>query len=192
VEDLIFQKIMEYDVLKEWTNFALEHFETVWNIIQTTLDTIKKGKKAKISNKDALVLTLYHYKLGFDTGKILGQLKILGFSFKVGVVDGAIKRMNIRINMPLKEKFMHSNLYKEKQDKHFTEFSEVACVGDATVFPTYKPYTTFENAKQYFSGKHNIYCIKIDTSHTPTGLLVSHSTIFPGSVHDITVKKNKD
>jgi len=91
----------------------------------------------------------------------------------------------------LKNNFCLTEYYKEKQEKLFSLFPEVACVGDSFVIPIYKPFKVYEESKEFFSGKHNIYCIKFDTSHSVSGLLVSHSELHAGAVHDINVKKTR-
>ncbi len=88
----------------------------------------------------------------------------------------------------MKKSFMCDTIYKEKQEKKFSEFKSVASVGDTTIFPIFKPYSVFAEAKEYFSWKHNIYGIKIDTSHLPTDQLCGYGKIKPGAGSFLIIK----
>jgi len=90
-----------------------------------------------------------------------------------------------------KSEFCNSKLYREKHERMFTDFPQVAAVVDCSVFPIFKPAGHFDEAKHYFSGKHNIYCVKFEAGVTPTGLLISHSNIQNGAKHDKSILENR-
>jgi hypothetical protein len=83
-------------------------------------------------------------------------LSLLQIKFKSGFVDKVVKKTTKKINSSLKKSFMCDTIYKEKQEKEFSEFKSVASAGDTTIFPIFKPYSVLAEAKEYFSGKHNI------------------------------------
>ena len=68
---------------------------------------------------------------------------------------------------------------------------ECALIVDCTVCQIKRPALNFNEAKTFFSGKHNIYCLKKEVCvnvHSGTAAVVSRA--FPGSVHDINVLRS--
>ena len=62
---------------------------------------------------------------------------------------------------------------------------------DCTVCQIRRPALNFNEAKTFFSGKHNIYCLKKEVCinvHSGTAAIVSRA--FPGSVHDINILRS--
>ena len=64
-----------------------------------------------------------------------------------------------------------------------------ACfVIDCTVVQTKRPCLPFEEAKNWFSGKHYIYCLKKEVVvNASDGTAAFVESAFPGSVHDLTI-----
>ncbi|KAH7826392.1 putative DDE superfamily endonuclease [Monocercomonoides exilis] len=67
---------------------------------------------------------------------------------------------------------------------------EVGIVLDCTVIPTNRPGGRLEFGKKYYSGKHHIYCVKVEVGVNPkVGTASTISSIYSGSTHDFTIFK---
>ena len=63
-------------------------------------------------------------------------------------------------------------------------FPDCAYIVDATVQEINKPFIGFDKAKEYFSGKHYIYCLKSQVVVNVKGLAVFVATSIKGATHD--------
>lgn len=63
----------------------------------------------------------------------------------------------------------------------------VSYIVDATVQPINIPIGSFDDKKEFFSGKHSIYCYKSQVICDVRGLAVDIVSGIPGSVHDMKV-----
>ena len=66
-----------------------------------------------------------------------------------------------------------------------------ALIVDCTVCEIRRPGLPFKKAKQFFSGKHSMYCLKKEVCvNVRTGTAALISPAFPGSVHDISLLRS--
>ncbi|KAH7815507.1 putative DDE superfamily endonuclease [Monocercomonoides exilis] len=68
---------------------------------------------------------------------------------------------------------------------------EVGLVLDCTVIPTNRPGGRLEYGKKFYSGKHHIYCVKVEVGVNPrigTACTISH--VQTGSTHDFVLFKD--
>ncbi|KAH9064850.1 hypothetical protein Ae201684P_003630 [Aphanomyces euteiches] len=69
--------------------------------------------------------------------------------------------------------------------KRIHRFPEVLYATDAKFQPTNRPSGTFDDAKRYFSGKHNLHGYKLEASVSPSGKYLLLSSHRPGAVFDL-------
>ena len=63
-------------------------------------------------------------------------------------------------------------------------FPECGYIVDATVQEINKPSLSFDVAKEYYSGKHSLYCLKSQVIVNVQGLAVFIASSIKGSIHD--------
>ena len=69
-------------------------------------------------------------------------------------------------------------------------FPECTLIVVATVQEIPRPFGTFEEVKVWYSGKHEMYCLKSQVVINRAGLAVHIVSSIPGSIHDITILKD--
>ena len=69
-------------------------------------------------------------------------------------------------------------------------FNDCTLIVDATVQEIPRPSGTFDEVKQWYSGKHGMYCLKSQIVINRMGLAVHIVTSVPGSTHDLSILRD--
>lgn len=80
------------------------------------------------------------------------------------------------------ERFTIGHIVDEK--KKFKYGSYCRCAVDVTFQQANRPGGSLEQAKPHYSGKHQLYSLKIDRSMLPKGMAVLGSRYYPCSISD--------
>ena len=80
-----------------------------------------------------------------------------------------------------------SKLEQERRNIRTENFPEAMLIVDSTLQPCQKPALDFDDAKIFYSGKHECYGLKKETAHLPDGRIAFTFTHSPGSKHNITL-----
>ena len=81
-----------------------------------------------------------------------------------------------------------NTIFITRRDESRDDPDGAGFVVDCTVVQSKRPCLPFEEAKVWFSGKHNIYCLKKEVVVNATsGTAAFVESAFPGSIHDLTI-----
>eukprot|EP01121_Diplochlamys_sp_Union-15-3_P019086 TRINITY_DN7098_c0_g3_i1.p1 TRINITY_DN7098_c0_g3~~TRINITY_DN7098_c0_g3_i1.p1 ORF type:complete len:100 (+),score=21.66 TRINITY_DN7098_c0_g3_i1:321-620(+) len=77
---------------------------------------------------------------------------------------------------------------KEQKDNEMSslDFPDAMFIIDVTFQQSYRPKLSFDEARNWFSGKHKQYGIKTQTIHAMSGAVVHFISGIPGADHDLT------
>ncbi|KAF0703053.1 hypothetical protein AaE_015577 [Aphanomyces astaci] len=147
-----------------------------------------RGRKPKTTPQDALFMTLVilkHYQT-WDKHAV-------DFDLKAPTLEKIIMRVIDIASPALYEAFVTMPTMQELMDRGttFAHYPYAKYATDVKFQPSHRPSGRFGEQKHYYSGKHKLYGLKIEASVSPQGLLVDMSPHEPGSVHDLTVFRNR-
>lgn len=146
-----------------------------------------RGRRSKWSAADKLLLLLCYLK-HYETQSKLGET----FLISKPQVNRIIYELLPCISNELYRYYVIelASRLSDRLPSVNEIFREATLVMDATVQQIWVPIGSFEEKKQYYSGKHKKYCLKSLTLHNRQGLLIRCWAGTPGAVHDITVAMN--
>lgn len=160
-----------------FTGFTQDEFEKIWDHVAEEFMTSKKGRKQKISPKDILLILLNYIR---RYPRIEEQCAI--FSLKPSTLENIIAKY-----IPLMAKALKQDLIDAVANQaptYHQNFPECGYIVDATVQEINKPSLSFDVAKEYYSGKHDLYCLKSQLIVNVQGLAVFIASSIKGSIHD--------
>ena len=159
------------------TGFHLREFEELFRMVAMPLTPIGRGRRSPLSPRDIFALILYYLRRypRYEEAAAL-------FSLRVSTIQNLIKNNIIKIHAVLKKCLI--NDLAAHQIPVSQDFAECGYVVDATVQTIDRPCLSYEKAKEFFSGKHNRYCIKSQVIVTRNGLAVHITTGKKGAKHD--------
>jgi len=135
---------------------------------------IKSGRPSEIGGlEDHLLVMLIYYRCYITQ-------EFLGFFYRVH--KSAICRAIKRIEGHAKPRF------GVKSDPQLSQEEAEALIVDCTEQPIYRPGSDAVQ-KQHYSGKKKRHTRKTEISVTAAGRIASVSPSYPGSVHDLTVRR---
>ncbi|KAJ3425404.1 hypothetical protein M0812_27844 [Anaeramoeba flamelloides] len=161
--------------------FSEEEFNNLFEICQTSLGRIRKGRQIKTPIKERFYILLvwlrkYH------------SYEELGISYNL-TKRKVFNLINIALEdcyEPLIQHFIkwYSKDQLEENNIMFSNFPNALAVVDATVQPIERP---LRNQKDWFSGKHGCHVIKSQTINSPDGRVMHVYCGKIGKDHDITL-----
>ncbi|RHY23026.1 hypothetical protein DYB36_012298 [Aphanomyces astaci] len=166
----VIDKVLEdsgADGFRTLTSFTPAECETIWGFVETPLCvrwTDGLGRKPMTTPKDVLFMTLVilkHYQTW--------EKHAVDFSLNAQTLEKIIIRPRLHLrSLPIRK------------------------VCNGRQIPACAPsFGRFSEQKQYFSGKHNLYGLKIAASVSPHGRMVNMSPQKPGSEADLTIFRNR-
>ena len=157
--------------------FTKDEFEKLFEHLSDSLTNAGRGRKAKISPRDILLVVLYYIRRYPRVEEASSM-----FSLKPSTLQGIITKYIPIIADVMNKTFI---LQMTEMDIPYDQrFPDCGYVVDATVQEINKPGINFEEAKQYFSGKHYLYCLKSQVTVNIKGLAVHIVTGIKGATHD--------
>lgn len=138
-----------------------------------------RGKQSKFTQADKFLVVLCYIK-HYETQAKLGE----NFSISKAQINRIISTAAPLISTILYSKYAIS---LDVDDTVYEEFINAKFVMDVTIQKIWKPLGTFQERKQFYSGKHKLYGIKTLTLHQRTGLMVACWSGVPGAVHDSVI-----
>lgn len=160
-----------------FTGFTPDEFERIWAHVEKEFTTSKKGRKQKISPKDILLILLNYIR---RYPRIEEQCAI--FSLKPSTLENILSKYIPLMAQALKQDFIDA--IANQAPTYHQNFPECGYVVDATVQEINKPALSFDIAKEYYSGKHSLYCLKSQVIVNVQGLAVFIASSIKGSIHD--------
>lgn len=176
------------DMCKIICGFTVEEFLDIYTLVEDAIEeNIGRGRRSKITKKDKLVMVLCHLK----HYEILDRMKIT-FCISKAYLYKILNETIIAITPVLYDYYvvhLEDRLEKENEDE-IEEFPEAKYVMDATFQEIWTPMGSFQERKQYFSGKHKMYGLKSQCIHDRKGRLVHCIPGERGALHDFTICRN--
>jgi len=163
--------------------FTPGEFNGVFSVVQYVIpENVSRGKSHKYNRKDRLFITLVHLKHYENWGKLA-----VDTSMTTAGTQKMVKDTLVAIQPILVKKYIKRYTMTDAKQKGWIsqEFKEALCLADVTFQETYKPKASFDEAKQWFSGKHHKYGVKSQTLHMLNGICCFYSTGIAGATHDL-------
>ena len=170
---------------KTMSGFSPEEFLTLYELIEDQIEeNIGRGLRSKISKQDKLLMTLCYLK-HYET---IDKMKDT-FSISKSHLH-SILQLTIETITPNLYEYFVTHLQDRIEDYESEEdqpFPDAKVVMDATFQPIWTPTGTYNEKKQYFSGKHKMYGLKSQCIHDRKGRVVHCVPGEKGAVHDLTI-----
>lgn len=162
------------------TGFSSQEFTELLLLCENDIPiNIGRGKQSKFTQADKFLIVLCYLK-HYETQAKLGE----NFSISKAQINRIIATAVPVISEILYFKYAIS---LDADDAVYEEFIHSKFVMDVTIQKIWKPLGTFQERKQYYSGKHKLYGIKTLTLHQRMGLMVACWSGVPGAVHDSVI-----
>jgi hypothetical protein len=161
--------------------FAIGEFEHLFQLTADKLMFKGRGKKTSISAKDILFLLLHYLRRYPRIEEMAAAFEIKPSTLEkllhkaiAAVLDLWITKF---VTIPAEHTAMPVNI----------DFHEATFIVDATVQQINKPIGSFHDIKQWYSGKHGIYCLKSQVMCDMKGAAIHIVTGIKGARHDLDV-----
>jgi hypothetical protein len=165
------------------TGFNFADFDRLFELSGTTFEFNRRGKKTQVSPRDTLILLLNYVRrypkieemaVGYQIKpSTLGKLLMKAIHAATGCWQRLfITEPGLNLTLPTDDNFPNAGF-----------------IVDATVQQINKPAGTFEERKPWFSGKHNIYCLKSQVISDLKGTAIHITTSIKGATHDLAIFK---
>lgn len=166
-----------------YIGFSDEKFTLLFSLVEDALQKKGRGRNRKISPQDSFVLLL-HYLRCYPPIEQMG----IAFNIKPATLQSIIHD-TIRICHPILFNHFVVQL-RNAQMPQFEAFPNASIIVDATVQPIGRPSGSFKDAKQWYSDKHSMYCLKSQVIINRKGLALFICSGIRGSIHDFRLFKN--
>lgn len=166
------------DRLRQFIGFQVDEFIQLYSAIEDCLTRPVRGRKPKFTNLDQFLLFL-HFLREYPTSETMKAV----LSIEPSTFDGIVYRVLDAVGPKLIEEF----ITKPAQNTPLIvdeEFPACPYVVDATVQQINQPSLDWNISSKYFSGKHNLYCLKSQVIVMINGLAMHIVSGIEGSVHD--------
>jgi hypothetical protein len=167
----------------EITGFSVPEFGKLYDLVETELDVLKRGRARIIGPLDSLLLFLHWLRTANAADRIASA-----FSLKGTTLASQLHKVAQAIHRPLVEEYITAIAAEPLRES--ASFPRCGLIVDATVQKRGRPVGEFADAKKYFSGKHWIYCLKSQVITNRAGLALHIVAGVPGSVHDFKIFKD--
>ena len=159
------------------TGLSIDEFDKLFAHVENEFAVPSRGRKTKITPRDILILIM-HFLCRYPRIEEMAAV----FSIKPSTLQATFTKYIPILATILKRVFIDS--VKAEELQYDGNFPDCAYAVDATVQEICRPSLSFSMAKEYFSGKHYIYCLKSQVIVTIKGLAVSIISGIPGARHD--------
>ena len=178
-EDVLYSRLCEQQgsAFYTLTGFTKDEFDKLFLHVEDALTNTGRGRKGKISPRDILLMILHYFRRYPRIEEASGVFKI-----KPSTFQGLLSRYIPILADILKKIFIDQ--VSTADLPYDQDFPDCRYVVDATVQQISKPFKDFDKAKEYFSGKHYLYCLKSQVIVNIKGLALHIATGFKGSIHD--------
>ena len=164
------------------TGFRVNEFERLFNDLETCLTFKGRGRRTKFHPKDVLVLLLIYIRRYPRFEEMSAYFKI-----KVSTLEKIILRAIDVASKVVKRNYIEALPLDELPS--WDPFNDCTLIVDATVQAIPRPKGPFEAIKPWYSGKHEMYCLKSQVVINRAGLAVHIVSSKPGSIHDLKILK---
>lgn len=164
------------------TGFAVHEFERLLFDLKTCLTFKGRGKRTKLHPKDVLVLLLIYLRRYPRFEEMSAY-----FGIKVSTLQKIILRSIMAASKQIKK--IYIDALPSDDLPSWEPFPECTLIVDATVQEIPRLFGTFEEVKVWYSGKHEMYCLKSQVVINRAGLAVHIVSSKPGSIHDLKILK---
>ena len=183
-EDLIYNELIDDpENFYNFCGFNADEFGHLLGISGNIFIWKGRGRKPNVSSKDTLLLLL-HYLRRYPKFDSLGQ----GTGFSVSTLERLFNRAIPAASEWFFQKFV-TNYAVNGDLPTDPNVPGVGYIVDATVQRINAPSGTFEEKKQFYSGKHGFYCLKSQVITDMKGVALHVVTNIDGAVHDLEVFK---
>ena len=169
------------DGLFEFTGFDSKDLHVLYSYIEKAVNTSKRGRKTKFTPLDQFILFL-HFLKSYPRLESMKPILHIEASTYQRII---LKFLNEA--SPVLEDRLITKIAKECQIITKEDFPNAGYVVDATVQKINEPDLSWEISRQYFSGKHYIYCLKSQVIVTLQGLVVHIVSGIKGADHDKSI-----
>ena len=175
-------------IFRSMTPFSHKEFERIWDKIAVpfVVDWNRgRGPKSKTTPKDAffMLLSVLHLPTKWDNHGVTFMTS--GQTAQKTVIKA------LKIAAPLcKANFVNifsRDDYESTGIGFCQNYPETDHITDASITMINRPAGTHNEAKPYFSGKHKLYCLKVEASVYPNGMVCNWTKPYPGATSDITI-----
>ncbi|KAH7815506.1 putative DDE superfamily endonuclease [Monocercomonoides exilis] len=163
------------------TGFAQFEFDLLVRLLSDEVSPHRGKERAVNEFRDQLFLLMNFLHDGSTT-----LTHILASSY-YQTKNSTVKLLHSIVS-DIKEPLTH--LFLTFRENRLIDMNDVAIVLDCTVLPINRPGGSLMNGKKFYSGKHHIYCVKVEVGVNPAvGTACTISSVHTGSTHDFTVFK---
>ena len=175
-----YQKVLEEqgeEGIKTLTNFNVEQFKFLWKIAKQCFAP-RRGRKPTTSNKDRFFILLIYMNL---YGKYKEMSILMGLSSTM--LHNIVFETLQKIFQTFITKFLN---FTTNSSKKFDNYPREIGAVDVSLIPIHR-FNDFKTSKLFYSKKHEMHGIKLQTLVNPDGQCISANVAFRGKVHDLTV-----
>ena len=161
--------------------FSISEFDHLFDLSAGCFIFSGRGRKPQISQKDVLILLLHFFRR-YPKLEEMGAAYGMTASKLSKILDKAIQAAYERyvplfINRPAEVLDLPTD----------ANVPECGYIVDATVQRILTPTGTFDQKKQWFSGKHGCYCLKSQVITDMKGAAIMVNSGYMGSIHDMRI-----
>ncbi len=161
-----------------FTGFYVNDFIQLYSIVENSMEKPKRGRKPKFTSMDQFLIFI-HYLRTYPKVEMMKPIFNLDPSTFQNIINKIIdnvcpKLIEVLITQPAEEDPLLSN----------DDFEKCAFVVDATVQQICQPDLDWDICKAFYSGKHDMYCLKSQVIVNFQGLALHVVSGVRGSVHD--------
>lgn len=165
------------------TGFSPNEFLTIYEIVSDNIvQNIGRGPRSKISKHDKLVMILCYLKHYETIDKMKDTFSISRSHLHT------ILMTTINSISPVLYDYYVENLNERIEDEdNEILYPNAKYVIDVTFQSIWTPTGTYDEKKQFYSGKHKLYGLKSQCIHDRKGRVVNVVSGERGSMHDLTI-----
>ena len=163
------------------TGFNVTHFDYLYEDVATLLIRTKRGRPPRITGKDILFIVLYYVRRYPKFEDMQST-----FSISYATIEKTITEFLPIIADRFFLRYVKA-IASEEEWPHKDEFNNADLIVDATVQKINRPCLDYQTAKQWYSGKHSVYCLKTQVVTNRLGVAMHVTDPVPGSIHDLTL-----
>jgi hypothetical protein len=175
--------ITNEDRCKLLTGFSPNEFLTIYDIVSDNIEqNIGRGPRSKISKHDKLVMVLCYLK-HYETIDKMKDTFSISRSHLHNILMTTINSIS-----PVLYDYYVENLNERIEDEdNEILYPNAKYVIDVTFQSIWTPTGTYDEKKQFFSGKHKLYGLKSQCIHDRKGRVVHTVAGERGAMHDLTI-----
>jgi len=173
------------------TGFTIQEINSIYDPIELEVFSewvSGKGKKPKVSPKDAFFMMLVVFKTYGSW-----DFHAANFRMKTATFLKTVSRIMNIVEPLLAANYIKKPCFDDLNEKRelFENYNYALYAIDVRFQQSLKPTGNMNEVKNYFSGKHHLYGYKVEYSITPNGQCVHLTKHYPGAKSDLTIcRKN--